>query len=232
MKKRFEVLVCSAVNPFGVISAAIDLRSDLRCRFVNEGYAPPRVQAWLLSATQAVEDRWPKCTRARRAPGDKPCHERSLSSSEPGEGVATCRRLLVRGAMLLMPTIACLAICTASSGEDSLRKVGPELCAVYQACTTSRQTGRPLVLPNPRIRVVEDRVLEDVVASGDVGDVKVDLIALGMRNAETAGRIVSRQLPIAAIPSLAVLPSLKFARAAITAPHVGAGHGAQWCRSS
>lgn len=82
-----------------------------------------------------------------------------------------------------------------------------------------------MVLPDRAIRVVEGRVLIDAVASDDADDLKVHLVALGMRNAATAGRIVSGQLPIAAIPAMAALPSLTFARAAITAPHGGAGDG-------
>lgn len=80
-----------------------------------------------------------------------------------------------------------------------------------------------MALPNPRMRVVEDRVLIDAVAANDVNDLKAHLVALGMRNAEVAGRIVSGQLPIAAIPAMAALSSLTFARAAMTAPHGGAG---------
>jgi len=118
-----------------------------------------------------------------------------------------------------------LGIRTASGSDDALRKIGPELQALYQAYLASEQSGRPLVLPNPRMRVVENRVIVDAVASDDGGDLKGDLVALGMRNAESAGRIVSGQLPIAAIPAMAALPSLRFARAAITAPHVGAGEG-------
>jgi hypothetical protein len=63
------------------------------------------------------------------------------------------------------------------------------------------------------VRVIEDRVVIDAVASGDVDVLKADLVTLGMQQAVAFGRIVSGQLPIAALPSLAALSSLNFARA-------------------
>lgn len=54
----------------------------------------------------------------------------------------------------------------------------------------------------------------DAVASVDANVLKVDLVSLGMQQAVAFGRIVSGQLPISAIPKIARLPSLKFARAA------------------
>ena len=67
---------------------------------------------------------------------------------------------------------------------------------------------------DPLVRVVDDRVVVDAVASGDVNALKSDLISLGMQEAVAFGRIVSGQLPISAIPAMAALPSLNFARPA------------------
>jgi hypothetical protein len=61
---------------------------------------------------------------------------------------------------------------------------------------------------------IDDRVVVDAVASGDVNALKADLVSLGMQQAVAFGRIVSGQLPISAIPAMAALPSLNFARAA------------------
>jgi hypothetical protein len=67
--------------------------------------------------------------------------------------------------------------------------------------------------------VVEDRVIVDAVASGDVEELKNTLLALGLQGAVTAGRIVSGQLPIAQVVAMAALPELRFARAAMSMTH-------------
>jgi hypothetical protein len=95
-------------------------------------------------------------------------------------------------------------------------KLAPELRALYEAYRVARDSGRPVISPDPAIPIVEDRVLIDAVASGDVGDLRRSLVDLGMREAVTAGRIVSGQLPIAAIPAMAALAELRFARAAMS----------------
>jgi len=107
----------------------------------------------------------------------------------------------------------------APSTNDTLAKVGPELQALYEAFRTARAQGRPLSLPDPSLRVVGDRVIVDAVASGDVEELKSKLIALGMRGAVSAGRIVSGQLPIGQIAAMAALPELRFARAAMATTH-------------
>ena len=67
---------------------------------------------------------------------------------------------------------------------------------------------------DPLITLVDNRVVVDAVASGDVNELKADLESLGMQQAVAFGRMVSGQLPILAIPSMATLPSLNSARAA------------------
>jgi hypothetical protein len=59
------------------------------------------------------------------------------------------------------------------------------------------------------------------VASSDVYALQADLEALGMQVAVAFGRIVSGQLPIAAINALAALASLQFARPAYATTNVG-----------
>ena len=102
---------------------------------------------------------------------------------------------------------------------DVLIKVSPELQVLYQAYLASQRSGQPLVVPDPLIRVVEDRVIVDVVASDGVDVLKASLVALGMEQAVAAGRIVSGQLPISKIPAMAALPDLRFARAAMSTTH-------------
>jgi len=124
------------------------------------------------------------------------------------------RRLL--GGALLVVTMLALDVRVVPASGDALAKVGPELQALYQAYLAGRRSGQPLVVPNPLIRVVEDRVIVDAVASDGVDELKASLVALDMEQAVSAGRIVSGQLPIAKIPAMAALPSLRFARAAMS----------------
>jgi hypothetical protein len=137
-----------------------------------------------------------------------------------------CRALLqflcVALLVLLTPVPGVVA---APDSDGALAKVGPELRALYEAHRAARESGRPLVLSDPTIRVVEDRVVIDAVAAGSVEDLKVHLLVLGLRQVATAGRIVSGQLPIDQIPAMAALPSLRFARAARSTTHDRAGQG-------
>ena len=71
------------------------------------------------------------------------------------------------------------------------------------------------------VTLVNDRVVVDAVASGDVNVLKSDLVSLGMQHAVAVGRIVSGQLPISAIPAAAGLTSLRFAQSAAATTHVG-----------
>jgi hypothetical protein len=82
----------------------------------------------------------------------------------------------------------------------------------YAAYSASGKTGvfRP---SDPQLRVIDNLVVVDAVASGDVEVLKSDLISLGMQRAVSFGRTVSGELPIPAIRAMAALPSLNFARA-------------------
>jgi len=64
-------------------------------------------------------------------------------------------------------------------------------------------------------------VTVDAVAAGDPTELEGELIALGARDTAIAGRLVSARLPIASIPSLEGLTSLRFARQALHTTHVG-----------
>ena len=140
--------------------------------------------------------------------------------------MGSCRKLLQSlCGVLLVPLTVVAGVAAAPASDGALAKIGPELQALYAAYRAAHESGRSLVLPDPTIRVVEDRVIIDAVASGSVEDLKVSLVALGMRGAVTAGRIVSGQLPIAEIPAMAALPSLTFARAARSTTHGRVGEG-------
>ena len=131
--------------------------------------------------------------------------------------LSTCLTLFLL-VFVTSPTLA-RALEAASAGDGALAKIGQELQALYQAYRMTQARGQPLILTDPTIRLVEDRVIVDAVASDGVEALKVRLVALGMQGAVTAGRIVSGQLPIAQIAAMAALPELRFARAAMSTTH-------------
>jgi hypothetical protein len=75
---------------------------------------------------------------------------------------------------------------------------------------------------DPLVRLADNRVIVDAVASQDVNALKADLESLGMQHAVAFGRIVSGQLPVSAIPAVARLTSLRFARSALAVTSAGA----------
>ena len=97
-----------------------------------------------------------------------------------------------------------------------MTKIGPELIALYDEYSSYIASGKRggFKSSSPLVRLVDDRVVIDAVASGDPNVLKSDLEALGMQQAVAFGRVVSGQLPIVAIRPMAELPSLNFARAA------------------
>jgi hypothetical protein len=110
-----------------------------------------------------------------------------------------------------------------------MARVGPDLALLYDEYAP-HQALRPGVAfqsSNALIRVIDARVVIDAVASGDASTLKSDLERLGMQEAVAFGRIVSGQLPIAAIRALAGLASLNFARPASAFLHGGQGGVAQ-----
>jgi len=123
-------------------------------------------------------------------------------------------------------SVVCFVL-TAGTGPAALDKNGPmekisaELLALYDAYLAAQRLGIPFAASDPLVRIVDDRVIVDAVASGNVAALESDLRALGMRETVSAGRIVSGQLPISAIVALANLQSLRFVRAAAPVRHGG-----------
>ncbi len=105
--------------------------------------------------------------------------------------------------------------CSGSSATGNPRsKVSANLLGLYESYRDAQQRGVEFHSSNPLLRVVDDRVVIDAAAAGDVHSLEADLVALGMQHAVAFGRIVSGQLPIPAIPALDALASLAFARPA------------------
>lgn len=90
-------------------------------------------------------------------------------------------------------------------------RVSSQLISVHDAYTASRQTGAAFPPSGVAARIVDDRVVIDATAEDDVERLRADLVGLGMQRASAFGRVVSGELPIEAIPSLARLDSLRFA---------------------
>src|SRR5262249_23170723 len=103
---------------------------------------------------------------------------------------------------------------SAQTGKDGpMAKVTHSLAALHEQymAQMAQRSAVSFRSNDPLVRVVNDRVVVDAIASGNVDTLKSDLMFLGMDNAIAFGRIVSGHLPIWAIPSAAALASLQFA---------------------
>ena len=124
--------------------------------------------------------------------------------------------------LILALFVVSSASCTPTSAQTTeakgggMSKVAPELAALYNEYSSYLASHKAGVFRSndPLVRVIDDRVVVDAVASGDVNTLKSDLMSLGMQQPVAFGRIVSGQLPISAIPAMTALPTLNFARAA------------------
>ena len=128
-----------------------------------------------------------------------------------------------------LAVVAAVLILAGSSANAQTRKDGPmakvthSLAALDEQYTAhmARRSAVWFRSNDPLVRVVDDRVVVDAIASGDVGNLKSDLVFLGMDDAVAFGRIVSGHLPIWAIPAAAALASLQFAQPAVAITNVG-----------
>jgi hypothetical protein len=119
--------------------------------------------------------------------------------------------------------LASSRVWTATGKEEPLAKVDQALIVVSNEYLAylAQGGGAAFTPSNPLLRVHEGRVVIDAVASSNVHALQADLEALGMQGAVAFGRIVSGQLPLAAINALAALASLQFARPAYVTTEVG-----------
>jgi len=111
---------------------------------------------------------------------------------------------------------SCARASPAQEKRDRTSKVSPELINLYEEYSSYLASSPRGVFKtqNALVRLIEDRVVVDAVASEDVTILTRDLKSLGMKNSVAFGRTVSGQLPISAIPAMETLPSLNFVRAA------------------
>jgi hypothetical protein len=124
--------------------------------------------------------------------------------------------------ILFTASLVSSASCTLTSSQtvgdkaETMSKVSQELIALYDEYSSylASHSARAFEPADPLVRVIGNRVVVDAVASVDANVLKADLVSLGMQQSVAFGRIVSGELPISAIPKMAGLTSLKFARAA------------------
>jgi subtilase family protein len=101
-----------------------------------------------------------------------------------------------------------------ASAATTTSKAGAALMALHaeHAAHAARASGLPFTSSNPVVRVIQERVIIRAVADADVDGLKSALSALGMRKVAVFGRVISGEFPIAAIPALDGISSLRFAR--------------------
>ena len=108
--------------------------------------------------------------------------------------------------------------------KEPMAKLAHSLVTLHEQYSTylTQRSAVPFSSSDPLVKLIDNRVVVDAVASGDVNSLKADLESLGMQHAVAFGRFVSGQLPISAIPAAARLTSLRFARSAVAVMSAGA----------
>jgi Subtilase family len=130
------------------------------------------------------------------------------------------RRLTVFLTLLTVVFTAAVA----AAGPDG-GKVSSKLTAIHDEHAAHGAAGRAtaFVSRDRLARVVAgDRVVVDVTADDDPVTLEAALRGLGMRNTAVFGRMVSGELPIAAVPALSTVPGLRHARPSYAMRRVGA----------
>lgn len=119
-----------------------------------------------------------------------------------------------------LAVVATLLLLSGSPAKAQTRKDGPmakvthSLAALHEQYIAhmAQRSAVSFRSNDPLVRLVDDRVVVDAIASGNVDTLKSDLMFFGMDDAVAFGRIVSGHLPIWAIPAVAALASLQFAQ--------------------
>jgi len=100
-------------------------------------------------------------------------------------------------------------------------KLSPELQKLYDKTTGARKAQvageKPLVqndAMNKYLQIKGDRVVVDITVKGDMTGTKAALQQLGLNITGVYGRVISGLIPITALPQLAAVNSIQFARPA------------------
>ncbi|MFB6249582.1 MAG: hypothetical protein ABEL97_13530 [Salinibacter sp.] len=96
-------------------------------------------------------------------------------------------------------------------GKDGpLAKAGLNLLVLYHEYQAFRRRGGDTFRPSVSgVRVRNGRVTVDAIAAGPAEQLRAALEDVGLRDAATAGRVVSGRLPIDSIPALATVEALR-----------------------
>lgn len=96
-------------------------------------------------------------------------------------------------------------------GKDGpLAKAGLDLLVLYHEYRAFRRRGGDAFRPSVSgVRVRNGRVTVDAIATNTAEQLRAALEDVGLRDAATAGRIVSGRLPIDSIPALATVEALR-----------------------
>ena len=110
----------------------------------------------------------------------------------------------------------------AAQGLKPATKMTDDLAALHEQHLAASAARVPLDMTDSILPVDGDFVTVDATAAGDPNVLAADLHALGALDIAVSGWRVSARLPIAALPSLETLPSLRFLWPAYSASNVGA----------
>jgi hypothetical protein len=113
------------------------------------------------------------------------------------------KRTLILALVLTLGRFAGSSAYAQSGKYGPMAKLTPNLVNLHAQHTfhLAQRGAARFISGDPLITSFNDRVLVDAVASGDINVLKADLVSLGMQRAVSFGRVVSGQLPIAAIPA-------------------------------
>ena len=128
-----------------------------------------------------------------------------------------------------LPVLTAVLVLATDSAHAQARKDGPtaklphSLVVLHQQHTAhlAQRAAVPFGSSDPLVRLIDDRVFIDAIASGDVETLKSELEFLGMQDAVAFGRIVSGQLPISSIAAAGTLATLQFAQPAVAITNAG-----------
>lgn len=108
--------------------------------------------------------------------------------------------------------------------DSNSPKISQDLMNIYKSYQARKREGWKDLggegdLGQPRIPISDGFVTIDAIASNNAATLKKDMETLGLKNSAMFGRVVSGLFPIAEIPKLSALKSLKFVRASSVATH-------------
>jgi hypothetical protein len=140
------------------------------------------------------------------------------------------------GRLVAIAIALVLGCSSAIAAPKHSSKIDPALIDLHteHGVYATQQGGSPFTPGDGLIRVVNERVVIDAVADGDVFALQAALTSLGMQNVAVFGRVVSGELPIVAIPALDGIRTLRFVQPSVSILNVGAvtSQGDQAMRSN